>query len=530
MSNDKKKNFKKSDYKGTNKSRKQWKDHNDTKTYNGKNGQDNRKCIDEPQVHNDLNWYVHSAEEAVQLGSIPFNAATGVPIDLNGDKYTVSGVMRLNTCPVYGMGADALSAINVASRAVYAMNRKVNSGASNYTATAYSFYLFAFDSIYYLINHIKRAFATFNTYNTYNRYLPKVLLEAMGFNYEDMANNFPGHVARLNQIIRRVAVFNVPSVFPIFERHAFLFSNVMRDSKGKQTQLYFHQPTKYYEYVDVVKEGEGSALIAHDLDWGINLGPANVSQWLELLEDLVNKCYESEIFQIMNGDTQKCFGDNVFKLSLITGYEELTFIDDEMVKTQVMNATMVGKVRNADITERLDSLSGDFYLVHNPTYTRWPQTFNGPDAYLDHVINMYMDPTPANVIEAMRNIIPYGTAPSEEDFVSVGNKSEVIESANIFTIEGDGTISDGGYTFVKVFQDGPQTVTQPKWWEFVRRVSAFDYAPPWIPVYSENLQITTAEGGIMGSNVIIRNENWTVIPESQVNILDEIAIQKLFGF
>lgn len=441
---------------------------------------------------NDIDWYVHDATEAKQIGSIPFSFAAGITNTVSGLHFNPAALCVADVTPMYGTSDSPHSAMNIGIRRNFANTRKANSGSANYTATFEGMYMLSFDSIYYLMQHIHRAFSVFHTYSTWNRYFPRAILSALGFSYDDIAANFPQYIARYNNITRAISVWNVPSTWPIFKRHAFLFGAAIIDSKDPKDQNYFYRPTGYYKFYEINTDASavGSKLEWHRIDYGRADSPKTktVAQWLDIVEELLSPIVASSTAQILNGDISKAFGEEVYKVNLITGEEPLVLIDDDMAREQFMNATPVGTVDNLNVTERLSTdANEDLYIVVQPTVSnRVTQT--DTDNFL--LSTYHTDVSPEFVIEASRFMVPLTySAGSEAAVINIeGPVSDVVEYVHLITLDDPITnkISEVAYTFINPTNlvannytdaDFDNIIAHDK---VVTRWSYFDYAPRYI--------------------------------------------------
>lgn len=489
---------------------------------------------------NDIDWYVHDATEARQIGSIPFSFAAGIINDVGGISFNPAAICVADVTPMYGTSDSPHSAMNIGIRRNYANTRKANSGSSNYTATFEGMYMLTFDSIYYLMQHIHRAFSVFHTYSTWNRYFPRAVLTSLGFSYDDIAGNFPQYIARYNNVMRAISVWNVPNNWPIFKRHAFLFGAAIIDSKDPKDQTYFYRPSGYYKFheTNTAAQAVGSKLEWIRIDYGRADSPKTktVAQWLDIVEELLSPVVASATAQILNGDISKAFGDEVYKVNLITGEEPLVLIDDDMAREQFMNATPVGKVEHLDVTERVSTdVNEDLYIVVQPTVSN-RNTNTNTDTFL--LTTYHTDVTPEFVIEASRFMVPltYHSGSEAAPINIEGPVSDVVEYVHLITLDDPITnkISESVYTYIDttslvanntVDTDLPNIIAND---QLVSRWSYFDYAPRYIS--SLVIRNPMGEPQKWHEDIKVKLSNYTIISRETLQRINQIAIQKLFGF
>lgn len=178
---------------------------------------------------NDISWYQKNPDLLRAAGNLSFANALGSGIDLTNanctaklanDEQRIPGIAIVHTITGPGLSRDATSGVNIAMRNLYSFVRHANSGHSNYDPVDLMLYLLAMDEAYMVYYRAVRAYGAMFTFNTVNRYAPKALVEALGFDYEDINSNLATFRYAINAFAARINAYAVPTNMPLFKRHA----------------------------------------------------------------------------------------------------------------------------------------------------------------------------------------------------------------------------------------------------------------------------------------------------------------------
>lgn len=309
---------------------------------------------------NDPAWYAASEQLLVdayslstpeRLGAavrsdIPNMSATVAPF-VNDVLYELPGIINLLITPCPGISNTPSSAINVASRKLFANIRKSNSGFTNYEPADLMLYMCAMDSAYTLWNWLVRLYGIINVYSVRNMYMPDGLLEAMRVskNVKQKMNDLR---TLINTFASQLNAMRVPThagdggKLSYFTRHAWLFGNVYRDSDNSKAQLYMYNPYMLHRLVEQTEALEPSYLEPVEI-----CGTQSSSAYWDIdgLRGLVNSFIEpifySADFSTMSGDIEKAVGiENCFKIPEINADYVLYPEYSPEVLTQIENATI----------------------------------------------------------------------------------------------------------------------------------------------------------------------------------------------
>lgn len=200
---------------------------------------------------NDYAYYSIDDQISKDLASLPFNYINGTRFPLTVQFRQLDGaagyktqtdalasIMVLEYVNAVGKADKVTSGINMASTQLYTYVRHANSGARNYEAPDIMMYVLAMRDIYSDYFELRRALGLTKLYSFYNHNLPDLLIQSLGFNVKDLRANAANYRGQLNQIREKINSFAVPKYFKMFERAAYVASNVFSDSDSMRGQFY----------------------------------------------------------------------------------------------------------------------------------------------------------------------------------------------------------------------------------------------------------------------------------------------------
>ena len=310
---------------------------------------------------NDPSWYAQNDALLRDSASFPYSQILGTEIALDSAVFNrtksasavkvVPGIWTFDVVPYCGTSLDANSAVNVAANNIYTFVRHMNSGHSNYEAPDLMLYILAMDDIYASIANLERAYALASSYAIYNRYMPRALLQVLGFNPDDLKAHLADFRERINLMIHQAASFVVPKGFPIFERHTWLFSHVWKDSPIQKSQLYAFRKVGYWQYDPATSTTGGQLNLIMDEQADYPNGKT-VDQACKLVEDQLAALVRDEDIGIMSGDILKAFGsENVLKLKSFDANVEYMPEYSLEVLGQIQNLTCLQNVSIESIAQ-----------------------------------------------------------------------------------------------------------------------------------------------------------------------------------
>lgn len=308
------------------------------------------KDIKETCASNDVRWYAHNAELLRAAASLPFSNTTGQNLGLAGEVSSnpnVPGVMQMTFIPTIGGWDD--NAVNSAKESIYSYVVHANSRNTSYNATDLMLVILAGAQIFMHLGNAIRAYGIMKTYDQRNLYLPKALVNACGFDFEDLQSNLANMWFDINEMIARATQIWIPNTLPVLDRWFWLSSNVYMDSESVKGQYYMFCPDGFLVYNETQSSQGGG------LNWLTNAGTIFTSGssstiWTNTLQHtwasfktmmnvLFNALLLSEDRGVIMGDILKAYGaDRIYALKPITSDYTVTPVYDKEVLTQIENA------------------------------------------------------------------------------------------------------------------------------------------------------------------------------------------------
>lgn len=372
MSKGKKKQFNKGNRKYPNKN------HGNEKFQDKDKGNEksNTYILKEAEKGNDFIWYNKNGNLTQVAASYFLSNPAGRPVgylnEINNATQAIPGIMQILMLPsVSPTSTDAdvasVSGLNLAAKQLYAKMRKANAGArSQYEAPDLLIYTLAVGSIYAFIASCARAYGFLGSYPTNNRYYVKPLVEAMGFDYEDLIKNRLQFLNFINTSITRLSRFVIPQGFSLINRMVWINSNTFVDTYTTvKAQIYVPMYTGYWQFDGTSMQTGGCLKIKH-----LNDTPRTVEEIIAYFEELVAPIAQDDDFLTISGDIMK-FTDSYVSMQAIPVDYKLNPIYDEDVMLQIHNEdhltiSNIWSTTHWEVSD-LGEFPGD--LPFNSTYT-----------------------------------------------------------------------------------------------------------------------------------------------------------------
>lgn len=375
--------------------------------------------------NNDASWYGANPQILKDAASIAFNINQGSPQSDKNFKLRMAGIMKISMYGIPGISDSSTSALNVASRNIYSYVRHANAGHTNYEAPDLMLYLVAMDQAYMFYAWLRRTYALMRTFAQRNRYIPKPLVESMGFNYDDLVKQLSDFRLYINTFAQKCGSLVTPSGMTYFLRHSWLFSNLFADSPNEKAQYVYFNPAGFGKYSPKTSETGGE--LTYD-EIASNMTLEDIIKYGDaLLEPLLS----DEDINIMSGDILKAYGDSVNKLGMIDENEAIIPVYNPEVLTQIQNLRVTPLAWDK---VKVNQNAG--YLVCElDQYKSTDDVWEWYDFEGTRMFTLPLDnPTPEDVIVATR-LIP--SLNSEGHFTSAG--TEVVTAVRLFRINDTGS-------------------------------------------------------------------------------------------
>lgn len=517
------------------------------------------------EADNDYSWYNKIPELAKNAANLPFSQVNGLPIvpikqlelvdgitpTYDATTPIMPGIFEVKLAPTIGRCQAPNDAANIAAQQLYTLDRKANSGATNYDKTDLMMLVVAMDSAYMLYEVLLRIYRALGSYNDSNRYLPDYLVNVLHASAE-LSLELANFRAMLNLFAYQLGSINVPDQFAYIKRHSWLFTNVYKDNENDKAQYYVYNPDGIYVWT----EGQDSAPTSlvytkmAKLNATGTVGSDRII-WRTLadIKSAINKVMTpllgSEDVGTISGDLAKAFGDGgMIKISPVDEYQGIEPTYSKEVLTQISNSFTTGDWMVGDIVQVLTNTAAGPYLSQGITAS---SSLSGTANSTVYPLLNFIDNTidSDNILVATRNMSMFtsgGASQTISDYCfgseivagytmwslsysSAGvNKLEPIDMpSNFIAFESEG-LSGSGYS--AWYQVGSFFPPMQGFLAFLNAYTKFDWAPA---MYM--WQVTSASGKVTGleyTGTLLDINDYTPLTTAELRQIHDAAIMSLF--
>lgn len=267
---------------------------------------------------NDPSWYKINGQMTKDVATFPSSYDISKPVTqwhtdgvtLSGDASSATpGIMTLDVLPGIGETGDWNATLNVASSQLYQAVQAATSRTPSYEAPELMMYFIAVSNAYACYQWLCRLYGTSRTFALTNRYLPRTLVQAQGFDYDNLSANYANFRNELNMLAIQLGSFYLPKSIDYTSRCAFLYEGIYADSADVySSQLYLFRPTGFYKWV----EGDSTHPLTH-LELVPLAGKKKILGWsydagLNYLRTLLTALRNSGDVNMINSDLLRAFG------------------------------------------------------------------------------------------------------------------------------------------------------------------------------------------------------------------------------
>lgn len=357
---------------------------------------------------NDPNWYFLDGDVARQASAISFSSYIGEELDLPFTTPGTSGkhvirtvetpsIMSLHVNPCPGKG-DRLSGINMASLQTYTQLSSLNAKTTNYAPQDLTMLMLAMGEIVSVLEHIRRVFGIMFTYNQRNRTIPQIVVNEMGFDYDDMAANLADYRLQFNTWI--TAVNKIPFLDNIayVYKCADMYQKVYMDSESNMSQLIFMMPYSTWKLNEAYNDqGSGLETVM------IPERGSKWNKWVPLIDSLISGLLTSATFNYIYSDVLNLAsktGAKTIRLDYLTEDYAVVPEYNQNFLLQVHNATIIGPPKGDGVNRsKLNDVSCNVDLNAIEYMPIWSATNMPTNVILDFPTS---DPSVEDIIEATR--------------------------------------------------------------------------------------------------------------------------------
>lgn len=396
------------------KGNKNFKGNKNAKTCNSTEDRRNSKMDNTPSYGgNDVSWYTHYADLSDSAARIPFSWQPGrqipfvYPLEFLNEnsttaKYLYPGIMTLSFYPTVGRSTEISSPLNVCAREVYGRIRAKYSGSLEADAPDIMMYIIALDSLYMIYEDMKRVYYLLGQYTPYNTLYPKAIVEALGYDYDDLMENKVLLFQHICEAGAMLSKFLVPDQMDLFKRHQFMASNVYADSATSKSQQYAFKVGGFYTL-----KNTSTMTTLEITDWAGTMSGDQLtvqSAW-NIFYTAIKKLMSWDTSYTIVGYLQRAFeGESFLAPTPVLEQGVLTPVYNLEVLTQIQNLNAVN-VKKSSLNVTQDP-TNDNILLCDPimeyskvsgTYQYWKSSVYDP------IISLPVDnPTTTDIIISTR--------------------------------------------------------------------------------------------------------------------------------
>lgn len=284
-------------------------------------------------------WYAADEAALKNMASLPWNKVIGDALSYNGGD-RVPGIIIYPFLPTINTGFSTNSYARRAADIYYQALTQGYTGGVEFEAPDLLFTALAAESLFYLMIEGKRAYGSLNYYLQLNSYYARSIVEALGFDYDDlksdMANFRTEFNIRVNQIAKSVAV---PKSFMIGDRWEFICSFLFTDVEAADYSTVFaYRPAGYLKYdATTMTTGTSLAMISRPEKYTVN-------SYFAMIDTLLRALVDDDV-RGMFGALRRVYQDAEFK--------KPTALDENFVTEIRRNDVVSAALHNAYPLERV---------------------------------------------------------------------------------------------------------------------------------------------------------------------------------
>lgn len=308
---------------------------------------------------NDLGWYTKFPELINALSNFSYGQALGTKLNRIWTQYVstvakktytmsyatsyIPGIMKITYVPIIGNSSGATSAFNLAGFNLFSFQRSKNSRSQSYDMPNLMLHIEAMRSLIGLFWKLCRVYGALNFSSPFSRYEPQVLVQALGFDYNDLIQNKPQFRSIINQMAIDMNKIRIPAGLAVIERNAWINSTFFLDSDTAKAQIYLYDQTGFYRYTEATSGPQYLQLKDVDSYLSPNASYLTVANAQQMITDLLQPMLESEDIGTITADIIKAYGlENCYSVPQIA--EDYTIIPSysQEVLSQIENASLSG--------------------------------------------------------------------------------------------------------------------------------------------------------------------------------------------
>lgn len=329
--------------------------------------------------HNDPEWYIYDKEMFDGVISMPTLEFKGLSIPWRANRmslyadpnypiiegiktikyasmnivtatsYMMNPGLELQGAGIQSFNSGDYSAINVASRKMYAELSASNAKTSQYAPQDIATLILALGQVIAISEHLKRVYGIAKHFNFYSRHIPEHILTSMRISYSgSYLADLSEFRSELNQAISKIDTIIFPAGLAYFKKCKYIYQNLFVDRDEKMVT--YHSMAPYSTWIlDEESNPQGSVLKT------VTLAGKTYMDQLRNLETMIEAILTSSTFNYIFADIINLANRNVLQAEGIN-IEPLPIdytiepIYSEQFNWQVMNMTIF-PIPNGSITD-----------------------------------------------------------------------------------------------------------------------------------------------------------------------------------
>jgi hypothetical protein len=459
---------------------------------------------------NDFAYYNKFPEDLENAARVEWAEFMGVPFQYS--KLATQNMLKDGALPgilatdvIVGPGSCgvATDSVNRAfSRMMSDLYARTSASELKFDQASLAMFYTSVASIADLIATAKRAIRSAGFWINRNINYPRAIVEAMGFDYDDLIRRKSEYVIRLNEEISKYNTFGVLKSFDVFGRQYSMFKNIYIDEDSDLAQIYIFKQVNYYLYEDV--NSKASYVQTPWTNYAISQSDhqlTTIGELINMIDTAIERWRGSQDFYYITGTIARAYPSaETMVIDSIQLEDVIDPLTDDVMMMQLMNATYV---RGTYVGEYAEGDQPGF--LHRMSITGDP---------VSGVISWGVE-TPYNTLAPEYTNYILGSGRMLRLFSDTASTEDITEMTRL-TAFADNYLDSQGLSWVRYPQSSPEIVCSSLIFTFdLSTNTALNY--PQVPTAIEkigwittNVLLTIANSGPDGNpypNVIGYGEN-----------------------
>lgn len=363
---------------------------------------------------NPESWYNKHPQEVQDAGQISYGTPLGgsfkpqmVPehVGVNPIDFKVPGIVGISWIPAVGVTTDKTSPINRGAYTAYVDLRSKLKLSNDYDASDMMISLVAVDSALAFHEMLRRAYGTARIpAPPENKYFPKTLLEAQGFDPDDIMQHLADFRNYMNVFATQMYAYAMPQGMTFSDRHQWMSQNIYLDADSTKAQAFVFRPEFFWIYNNTVETGSQLEPLKW---WSLNGAKHTYADVVAMGEQIINSLLGDEDIGNIMGDLKNAFGDSAFR-HFQTTEESYTLVPvyNESVLEQITNIKFCGAYRESTMLITQNPTVNNGAIQFTPQfYESLPGNVGvGCHRHFSHApfLNAHLETSPIDNIEKTR--------------------------------------------------------------------------------------------------------------------------------